>query len=439
MNRTYENALRLLQTRRRSRPKTIVSKAPLDPASGSGTQPLKGLPSIVGMKEWLQDLGHSENDVNNLNVVHIAGTKGKGSTCAFTRSFLQTHGLRTGFPKRVGQYCSPDLRFIRERIQIDGKPISEDQFTRYFFEVWERLMPAESGVGEPVRQPAYLQFILLLALHTFIREKVEATILETHNGGEFDSTNVVAKPVATGITALGMDHILQLGPTIENIAWHKAGIMKPGVPAVSMLQDAGPAEVLRKRAAEKGTSLEFVPVDETLPDNKKVLSVPVQRLNCSIALALSKNFLRATAPGQELTAEDIARGVENFSWAGRFQVIEERNSQWFLDGAHNTLSIVQAAQWFAVNSSPEKCRILIYAHISDQHQTLKSSEKRFSDVIAGYVSIWKKVDRQATVSTEPTIEKALNLARRLGGEKGMQTLVTGSLRLVGGALNLLEA
>ncbi|KUL81630.1 hypothetical protein ZTR_09654 [Talaromyces verruculosus] len=373
MKRNYENALKLLETRRRrARPKTpaVPPSTLQDAAPSSDAQTVKGIPSLVGMKEWLQRLGHSDGDVDNLNIIHVAGTKGKGSTCAFTRSFLRSHGLRTGFPKRIGLYTSPDLQCIRDRIQIDDRPISEDLFTRYFFEVWENLLSHELGQKtEPARQPRYLQLLALLAFHTFIRENVDAAIFETHHGGEYDATNVIRAPVVTGITSLGMDHLEQLGPTIENIAWHKAGIFKAGAPALSVPQEAGPTEVLRNRAAEKKTSLTFISTNMSLPVDLKALSVPVQRLNCSLALELAKAFLQHRAPDHTLDSNDISAGVENFSWTGRFEVLEDGTSVWFLDGAHNILSLEQAAEWFAKNTSARnsrKHRVLIFSHFSEE-------------------------------------------------------------------------
>lgn len=216
--------------------------------------------------------------------------------------------------------------------------------------MWERLAPPELGrYAEATRQPRYLQLLALLAFHTFIKEDVDAAIFETHHGGEYDATNVIRKPIVTGITSLGMDHVAQLGPTIEDIAWHKAGIFKPGAPAFSVLQEDGSGEVLRKRAAEKKTDLTFVSTDNTLPANGRVLSVPVQRLNCSLALQLAATFLRLKRSDHIMDADDISRGVDNFSWIGRFEVIENGSSQWFLDGAHNTLSLEQAAEWFSKN------------------------------------------------------------------------------------------
>jgi folylpolyglutamate synthase len=241
------------------------------------------------------------------------------------------------------------LQCIRERIQIDNQPITEDLFTRYFFEVWETLACAEKAAEtEGSRQPRYLQLLALLAFHTFIKENVNAAIFETHHGGEYDATNVIRKPVVTAITSLGMDHVAQLGPTLEDIAWHKSGIFKPGAPAFSVIQEAGPSEVLRRRAAERNTDLTFVSPSDNLPVNKKVLSAPVQRLNCSLAIQLASGFLQLKA-SEILNADDISKGINNFSWAGRFEVIDKGSSRWFLDGAHNTLSLEQVAEWFSEN------------------------------------------------------------------------------------------
>ncbi|KAF7181984.1 hypothetical protein CNMCM7691_001372 [Aspergillus felis] len=384
--------------------------------------------------------------------------------------------LRTGFPKKIGLYTGPHLQSIRERIQIDDHPVPEDLFTRYFFEVWDRIMPEDAKMDSGVRvakQPRYLQFLALLAFHTFIREEVDAAIFEVHHGGEYDATNVIQSPVVTGITSLGMDHVAQLGPTIETIAWHKAGIFKPGAPAFSVTQDLGPAEVMRKRALDKGTTLTFVSANEFLPISGRTLSVPVQRLNCSLALELTKAFVRIKAPGHTLTDADISHGVENFQMIGRFEIIDEGQLQWFVDGAHNVLSLEQAAEWFARNAKNEyKCHTLIFSHLSAERdgatlvrclahalfknkvkpghvifttyqekdddpidQSIKGSEP----LLHLYASVWKELDPQAMVTTTPTIEGALRLAREIGvREDGMQVLVTGSLHMVGGALSVLR-
>lgn len=268
-------------------------------------------------------------DINKLNIIHVAGTKGKGSTCAWAESFLRAHGKRTGFPKKTGLYTSPHLICPEERIRINFEPLCKERFARYFFEVWDHLL--EQNDGNTSALPRYLQLLLLVAFHAFISEGVEAAIIETHHGGEYDSTNVIDRPVATVVTSLGMDHIEQLGPAIGNIAWHKAGIFKQGVHAFSAPQDSATAvEVLRRRASDKGVPLQFVSVDESLlPAGSPRLEPAVQMLNCSVALAASRHLLRQTAPkdGSEesgvLNEDDIERAVEGFFWPGRFQLVLE--------------------------------------------------------------------------------------------------------------------
>ena len=313
-----------------------------------------------------------------LNIVHVAGTKGKGSTCAFTRSLLQEWGKRTGFPSKIGLYTSPDLTCIRERIQINGQPISEDLFAKYFFEVWDGLFSPQDGVvAEDERQPRYLQLIALLAIHTFSQEGTQAAIFETHHGGEYDATNVISEPVVTGITSIGLDHLAQLGPGIEDVAWHKAGIFKNGAPAFSAPQEPAVEAVLRSRAAEKGVQFEVVPVDSSLPLSANALRAPVQRINCSLAIALVNAFLSRKSPLEQkkLSAEDIQRAIENFSWPGRFEVITTARCTWFLDGAHNELSIGRAVEWYAEMTTapsyhgagqPGPPRIIIFSHMSEE-------------------------------------------------------------------------
>ena len=220
----------------------------------------------------------------------------------------------------------------------------------YFFEVWDRLSSHDSPVtGGREKMPRFLQMLALVAFHTFIREETEAAIYETHHGGEYDATNVFRKPIVTGITSIGIDHVAQLGPSIGNIAWHKAGIFKPGTPAFSAPQDSRAAAVLQARAAEKGVELKFVDQDSSLPEDAQALQESVQKINCSLALALVTTFLERKAPPESrlLTLYGILQGIENFHWPGRFEIISDGSSQWFLDGAHNELSIAVAAQWFA--------------------------------------------------------------------------------------------
>lgn len=309
-------------------------------------------------------------DINRLNIIHVAGTKGKGSTCAWTESFLRTFGQEkqpggTGFPRKTGLYTSPHLIHPEERIRINFQPISREKFVEYFFDVWTRLSNAAAPSDNDQQQqrlPRYLQLLLLTALHAFKREGVDAAVIETHHGGEFDSTNVVEKPVVTVVTPLGFDHVEQLGPTIENIAWHKAGIFKRGSRALCSPQNEHPSTlpVLRQRALDKGSQLEVVEVDKDsseLPLGAPQLTLEVQRANCALGLATARAFLEemaAVEPSVKACEMPIEKAVAQFYWPGRFQKIRSDNTAWYLDSAHNDMSIVQAVRWFTELVKPTK-------------------------------------------------------------------------------------
>jgi folylpolyglutamate synthase len=257
-------------------------------------------------------------------------------------SFLRAHGERTGFPLKVGLYTSPPISSLLDTIRINFTPMSEDMFTSCFFDVWEKVSDHTLQKGWPM--PGYLQLLTIVSIHIFMNE--------THSGGEYDATNILF-PVVTGITTLGMDHVEALGPTIQDIAWHKGGIMKPGIPSFSSPQTPEPATVLQQRAVEKGVRLEFVESDPALPAAAPALEPFVQKLNASLALSLARSFLEGVADG-ELTSMDIVRGIEQYNWPGRFQKVFDGRYRWFLDVAHNELSLDIAAKWFAdaVNSMP---------------------------------------------------------------------------------------
>ncbi|KAG9649953.1 putative tetrahydrofolylpolyglutamate synthase, partial [Aureobasidium melanogenum] len=167
--------------------------------------------AIPEMIEWVKKLGYEPADFDRLNAVHVAGTKGKGSTSSFVSSILGQY-VAQGKVSKTGLYTSPHLRFVRERIQINNKPLTEEQFAKYFFETWNRLEAAAKAAGhaDPTSKetkPVYFRFLTLMALHTYISEGVDAAVIECGIGGEFDSTNILVKPSVTAVTSLGIDHV----------------------------------------------------------------------------------------------------------------------------------------------------------------------------------------------------------------------------------------
>lgn len=233
-------------------------------------------------------LYYQASDLNRLNVVHVVGTKGKGTTCAFVNSILQRYKQTVGRPRKIGLYTSPHLVAARERIRINSEPISEEKFTKYFFEVWNALESSARRENlDPALKPPYFRFLTLMSFHVFMREGVNTAIYEVGVGGELDSTNIIEQPIVTGITTLGIDHVSTLGDTIDKIAWHKAGIFKSGSPAflVNQLPDA--MKVLEQRATEKGVGLDVISIHPALQNVDIKPAEDFQKLNASLAISLS--------------------------------------------------------------------------------------------------------------------------------------------------------
>lgn len=280
--------------------------------------------------------------------------------CAFVASILAQHQRKRSLPRKIGLLTSPHLIAVRERIRLDGAPISEAAFAQYFFEVFDLLSSApaaaeDAATAEVGSKPIYARYLTLLAFHVFLREGVDAAVIETGVGGEFDATNMVARPVVTGISTLGIDHVFVLGETAEKIAWHKAGIMKAGCRAFSVEQVAFPETeaVLRKRAEEKGTELTVVGTDTRL-ERSAVRVRPdaaFQKRNASLAVALAETALERIDPegfkwSEEGLPVEFKEGIEKVDWRGRCEVKEEGRVKWHIDGAHTTDSLKVAARWF---------------------------------------------------------------------------------------------
>lgn len=204
--------------------------------------------NVENTRYYLSLLGITERDLNRLNVIHVAGTKGKGSTCAYVESILREKGHKTGF------FSSPHLVMPRERIRIGGHMISEQKFAEHVHDVFYKLKE-----NSQIPLPAYFNFFCVMAYYVFVLERVDVAIMEVGIGGEYDSTNVVTRPICTGITSLDLDHCNVLGTTLEQIAWHKAGIFKHDVAAFTVKQKPEAMQVLHERSKEKGCPLFVVP------------------------------------------------------------------------------------------------------------------------------------------------------------------------------------
>ena len=187
-------------------------------------------------KELLARLG---NPQNQQKVIHVAGTNGKGSVCAYLDSMLRAGGYC------VGLFTSPHLVKINERFKINGQMISDDTFVQAFEQI-KRII--DEAVAEGLDHPSYFETLFLMGMVIFQKAGVDYVVLETGLGGRLDATNTVDQPLACIITSISLDHVEYLGDTIEKIAGEKAGIIKPKVPVIYDGHNAEAARVIKARA-----------------------------------------------------------------------------------------------------------------------------------------------------------------------------------------------
>ena len=243
-------------------------------------------------------------------IIHVAGTNGKGSTCALLDSICRAAGYRTGL------FTSPHLISFRERIRVNGEMISEE-------ETADGLTSIRELIADWEPHPTFFEITTALALDYFRKREVEIMILETGMGGRLDATNTL-QPAVSVLTPIDFDHQKWLGETLEKIAFEKAGIIKPGVPVVSALQKEEAAAVIRTRAEECQAPLDFVrqPFDRF----PVALNGAYQRSNAALAISALHTA------GIEANESAIERGLAEVIWPARFQRWDART---VIDGAHN--------------------------------------------------------------------------------------------------------
>ncbi|UJR30505.1 hypothetical protein I4U23_018036 [Adineta vaga] len=299
---------------------------------------------------YLSCLNIQLDQIDQLNIIHVAGTKGKGSTCAFTESILRQYGYKTGF------YSSPHLIEVRERIRINGELLSKEKFVDYFWQCYNPIRDAvqQSNDQDSLPMPFYFSFLTTMMFYVFVQEKLDVAIIEVGIGGEHDCTNIIKTPVVCGITSLGLDHVSILGNTIDKIAWQKAGIFKKGVPAVTVPQVSEAMQVVVERAEEKGCTLTIAPRLDDYPNYPFHLGLngEVQETNAALAIQLAFHWLNARGDQsyEKLMAAPLStqvlQGLATCRWSGRNEIVETNSATYYLDGAHTIESIDQCKTWF---------------------------------------------------------------------------------------------
>ncbi len=349
-------------------------------------------------------------------IIHVAGTNGKGSVCAFTDSILRHAGRRTGL------FTSPHLVTFRERIRVDGVMISEA-------DVAAGLAAIRSIVSAWDAHPTFFEITTALALRHFQQHECEVIVLETGLGGRLDATNAVPSDVAV-ITSVGLDHQKWLGETLAQIASEKAGIIKSDAPVISALQSPEAETVIRARAAECRAPLQIVSAPYVA--TCVALRGSHQRQNAALAIAAAR------AVGIVINDETIASAVAAVEWPARFQQWDDRI---IIDGAHNPAAAgVLAATWRECFG--QERATLILAILADKEipgivaelqpiaarvllPAIKSSRAAAPEAVA---AAFDHSDVEAAVY--PSFTDALERAK-LAPER---ILITGSLHFAGEAL-----
>jgi len=273
-------------------------------------------------------------------VIHVAGTNGKGSVCAIIDSICRAQGYRTGL------FISPHLVTFRERIRVNSEMISEGAAA-------DGLTMIRSLTADWDPHPTFFEVTTALALKHFGEAKIDIAVLETGLGGRLDATNAVQSDVSV-ITPIGLDHEKWLGRTLAEIAAEKAGIIKPGVPVVFAPQRPQAEQVIRARAAECGSPVQFV--GETYHSSPVALRGEYQRQNAAVAIAAIH------AANMQVGEKAIVRGLAAVEWPARFQKWDERT---IIDGAHNPGAARILAQTWREVFGDQKAT-LVLAVLSDK-------------------------------------------------------------------------
>ncbi len=406
---------------------------------------------LKNITELLKRLGNPHHD---FPAVHVAGTNGKGSTCAMIERAIRKSGLK------VGLFTSPYLQQFTERIRINGEEISKDIFAKTATRVRNLV---EEMVEEGHYHPTFFEMVTAIAFIIYKEEKVDIAVIETGLGGLLDATNVL-DPVVTVITSIGMDHENVLGGTIEAIAQRKAGIIKPGCPVVIYPQpyDAAYAELLGRAHEVKAPvysvrDARIIVQSSGLDGHQFKVQFQEMEAYLSISLMGAHQVLNATTAfitlcvlaqqGFKVRYTDMVMGLKEAKWPGRLEVIS-KDPLILLDGAHNPQAALQLRRSLDEFLPGNKVVLLIGSFktkdskgirdvlypIAQQVIVTRPNSDRATEPME-IATLYNDKGVQAEVYED--VSEALDAAYALAKVSGAPLMVTGSLYLVGEARSLL--
>ncbi|MCR4673120.1 MAG: bifunctional folylpolyglutamate synthase/dihydrofolate synthase [Lachnospiraceae bacterium] len=408
-----------------------------------------------GLDHLLEGFGHPEK---SFSYIHVAGTNGKGSVCAYLDSILRKTG------EKVGLFTSPHLVSMTERIRVDGREISEEDFAELCSEVAEHVREA---MAEGYPHPTFFEWVYLMAMVWFGRQQIRFGVIEVGLGGRLDATNIIEAPALCVITSISLDHTEILGDTIEEIAGEKAGIIKPGVPVVCDGSSPQALEVIRRTAREKGSPLCVI-----MPDDISNLKSDGEELSYSLALdaqapfsarlktgavyqamnsALAVSAARILIP--DLPEELIREGLYEAFWPARFEEIPAFGTRIYVDGAHNIGGIAALRDTLEAGfSGRDKCIVFAAAGDKryDEMAEILSGVRRIKKIIVTRLDSYRAADIEAVaacfrkyagegiVTENGDIESALREGAEYASETCAMLIAAGSLYLAGSILKALE-
>ncbi|MGH7976920.1 MAG: bifunctional folylpolyglutamate synthase/dihydrofolate synthase [Limisphaerales bacterium] len=405
-----------------------------------------------GLETTRQLAARVGNPQEKLRFVHVAGTNGKGSTCAMLESIYRAAGLR------VGLFTSPHLVSFRERIQVNRERIPENDVVRLVEDLRRTgVMPVSNQIpaqAEPeIRNernpgPTFFEFVTVMALKFFAEQRCDLVIWETGLGGRLDATNIVT-PLASVITNIAFDHQQWLGETLDKIAFEKAGIIKSKIPVVTAVDEPEALAVIEKIARENNAPLVKMISEFGIRNSELSLLGEHQKQNA----ALTRTTIEVLQKIIPVLEEQIRAGLQNVNWPGRLQLLEKPDGQKILlDGAHNVAganvlreaienSFSSEQRTFILGMLQDKdwkriCEIL--APLAEKIFTVPVSSGRTASPI-DLAEVCRAANSTAEIFICDSLKEAFEKTDACGHSSSHENfiIVTGSLYLVGEALELL--
>lgn len=401
---------------------------------------------LDNIKKLLELLG---NPQNNLKIIHVAGTNGKGSTCSFISSILKESGYK------VGLYTSPFLETFTERIRVNGENIREEEVGKIVSLIKEKI---EIMVSEGYSYPTEFEIVTAMAFYYYNQEKVDFVALEVGLGGRYDATNVIDKPVVSAITSISLDHTGILGDTLAKIAFEKGGIIKEDCPTIVYPQQEEASEVIKNICAEKKSK--YIECDFKNIEIKSS-NINSQIYNCNIngkelrdleIKLIGDHQIKNSIVGlnvieylndikiTNISEENIRKGLLGTKWPGRIEKISE-NPMFIIDGAHNeegAKSLANSIDKYFEN----KNKILVIGMLEDKDidSVLDLLIPKFNKVITTTPDnpraidankLKEKIERyNIEVTCKPNIKEAVDYALEISNKDDV-IISAGSLYMIG--------